>query len=270
MSGFEKQPGSGWRVEQPWQTPWPLADKVAVVVGGSGGIGSAIAQQLERSGCLVAVVGRSADKVEATVAKLERATAYSDYDVRRAEDVDRLFDRVVEEFQQVDLVINCAGIGRASSARLLPDTTVNLAENEWDEVIQTNLRGGFLVARRAARDMIPRRQGQILNISSARGAVRGQPFAAAYCAAKMACVAMFQALAEELRPFGIRAWSLLPDAVDTELIAKTKLANRGSLVAERFAEFVVNALALPADAGWSEPLVAPFSGSFESAKLETH
>ena len=86
----------------------------------------------------------------------------------------------------------------------------------------------------------------------------------------MACVAMFQALAEEVRPFGIRAWSLLPDAVDTELIAKTKLANRGSLVAERFAEFVVDLLALPADAGWSEPLVAPFGESHEPAAAETH
>lgn len=270
MSGFDQQLGQSWPSDQPWQTPWPLAEKVAVVVGGSGGIGSAIARQLDRSGCTVAVVGRAADKVEATVTKLQRATGYSGYDVRRADDVDRLFDTVCEELAHVDLVINCAGIGRASSARLLPDTTVNLAESEWDEVIETNLRGGFLVARRAARDMIPRRQGQILNISSARGAVRGQPFAAAYCAAKMACVAMFQALAEEVRPFGIRAWSLLPDAVDTELIAKTNLANRGSLAAERFAEFVVDALALPADASWSEPLVAPFSGTYEPAKVETH
>ena len=268
MSRCDEQHDSPWR--QHWQSPWLLAEKVAVVVGGSGGIGSAIARELDRAGCRVAVVGRAADKVEATVATLDHGAGYSGCDVRSAADIDRLFDNVIRDFAQVDLVINCAGIGRASSARLLPDTTVNLAESEWDEVIETNLRGGFLVARRAAREMIPRRQGQILNISSARGAIRGRPFAAAYCAAKMAGVAMFQALAEEVRPFGIRAWSLLPDAVDTELIAKTNLANRGSLVAERFAEYVIDSLALPADACWSEPLVAPLGGSIELVKAETN
>lgn len=256
--------------EQPWQTPWSLAGRVALVVGGSGGIGLPLARQLDRLGCQVAIAGRAAEKVEAAAAELDRGVGYSNCDIRRAADVDRLFDQVLAQFEQIDLVINCAGIGRGSASRLVPDTTANLAEAEWQEVIDTNLRGGFLVARRAARAMIPRRQGQIVNVSSARGAVRGRPFAAAYCAAKMACLVMYQSLAEELRPLGIRAWSLLPDAVDTELIAGTNLAKRGSMVAARFAAVVAELLSLPSDAEWSDPLVAPFDGPCEPWPAGAH
>jgi short-subunit dehydrogenase len=111
--------------------------------------------------------------------------------------------------------------------------------------------------------MLPRRKGQIVNISSARGALRGQPFAAGYCATKMGCLAMFQAMAEELRPLGIRVWSLLPEAVNTELIAGTQLAKRGLLAADRLAAVIAHMLALPSDAEWSDPLVAPMGGMLE-------
>lgn len=249
--------GAVGHITTPWHTPWPLPGQVALVVGGSGGIGAAIARELDRAGCQVAVAGRSAERVATVAQTLRRGCGYAGCDVRKSDDVDGLFDRVLADFERIEVVVNCAGIGRASSARMLPSTTANLPEAEWHEVLETNLRGGFLVARRAAQAMIPRRQGQILDISSARGAVRGQPFAAAYCAAKMGCVALFEALAEEVRPFGIRAWSLLPEAVDTDLIANTKLAHRGVMRTERLAEVVVEMLAMPGDAAWERPLVAP-------------
>ena len=248
----------------PWQSSGPLVGKVALVVGGSGGIGLAIARELNRLGCHVAIAGRSAERIETALAGLPAVVGYADCDIRITADVDRLFAKLLDRFSVVDVVVNSAGIGRAATARMVPDTTANLDEAEWDEVIDTNLRGGFLVARRAAQAMIPRRQGQIVSISSARGARRGQAFAAAYCAAKMALLAMFQSLGEELRPFGIRAWSLLPDAVDTELIAGTNLAKRGSLVSARLAAVVGELLMLPADAQWSDPLVAPLGAPLEA------
>lgn len=249
---------------QPWQSPWPLADKVALVVGGSRGIGLALARRLHQLGCHVVIAGRSAERVAAALAEMPGAMGCADCDVRDSASVERLFEDILRRYDRVDVVVNSAGIGRGSSARIVPDTTANLDEDQWSEVIDTNLRGGFLVARSAARAMIPRRQGQIVNISSARGARRGQPFAAAYCASKMGCLAMFQSLAEELRPLGIRVWSLLPDAVDTELIAGTNLAPRGSLLANRLADTIVELLSLPADAEWSDPLVAPFGGPVET------
>jgi NAD(P)-dependent dehydrogenase (short-subunit alcohol dehydrogenase family) len=242
----------------PWQEPWPLDGKVAVIVGGSGGIGLAIAREFDRLGSHVAVAARSPERVTSAVAQLERGVGFANCDVRSTADVDRLFDGVLDRFGVVDLVINAAGVGRAASGRIVPSITANLDEREWSEVVDTNLRGGFLVARRAAQAMIPRRQGQIVSISSARGAKRGQPFAAGYCAAKMALRAMFDSLAAELRPYGIRAWSILPDAVDTELIAGTNLAHRGSLTASCLAETVAELVTLPFDAQWSDPLVAPF------------
>lgn len=250
-----------------WHDPWPLAGKVAVVVGGTGGIGLAIARALDRQGCHVAISARSPERVAAAVAQLDRGVGFANVDVRSTEDVDRLFDSVLDRFDAVDLVINSAGVGRAASGRKVPSMTANLDEQEWNEVIDINLRGGFLVARRAAQAMIPRRQGQIVSISSARGAKRGQPFAASYCAAKMGLRAMFDSLAEELRPFGIRAWSLLPDAVDTGLIAGTNLAHRGSLTAARLAETVVELTTMPFDAQLDDPLVAPF-GSHLATSME--
>lgn len=236
-----------------------LAGQTAIVVGGSRGIGLALARELHAQSCHVCVAARDADRVERVVAELPGALGCAGCDARSAESIDRLFDQVLERFEKVDLVINSAGIGRAAGARLVPEPTSQLSESDWQEVVDTNLRGAFLVARRAARAMIPRRSGQIVHVSSARGALRGLPFAAAYCATKMACRAMFEALAEELRPLGIRAWSLLPDAVDTELIAGTRLANRGSMRAAELAAVVCEMLALPHDAAWENPLVAPFA-----------
>lgn len=255
---------SGQNDVSPWQSPWPLADKVALVVGGSRGIGLALARRLDQQGCQVVIAGRSSARVAAAQKEMPRAMGCADCDVRQSASVDKLFADILQRFGRVDVAVNSAGIGRGSSARLVPDTTANLDEAQWSEVIDTNLRGGFLVARAAARAMIARREGQIVNISSARGARRGQPFAAAYCAAKMGCLAMFQSLAEELRPLGIRVWSLLPDAVDTELIAGTNLAQRGSLPAAGLADAIVDLLSLPADAQWSDPLIAPFGGPVDS------
>lgn len=262
MSNRQAQPAPTW-------TRAALEHQVAIVVGGSRGIGLALAQALDRLGCRVTVAARGAAQVKQAIASMRHAAGHAGCDVRRAEDVQRVFDDVLSRHQQIDLVINSAGIGRASQARLVPDTTARLDEAEWQEVVDTNLRGGFLVARCAARAMIPRRQGQIVNISSARGAIRGQPFAAGYCATKMACLAMFHALAEELRPLGVRAWSLLPEAVDTDLIAGTQLAKRGLLSAERLADTIVEMLALPVDSEWSDPLVAPMGShlALQSAEV---
>lgn len=247
----------------PDSAPSPLADKVAVVIGGAGGIGLPLAAELQRLGCQMVIAGRSAESVAKALERVPGARGHAPCDVRDAASVAALFASVLEHYGRVDIVVNCAGIGRSSSARAVPTTTARLEEAHWNEVVDTNLRGSFLVARAAAQAMIPRKQGQIINISSARGARRGQPFGAAYCASKMAALSLFQALAEELQPLGIRAWSLLPDAVDTALIAGTQLAARGSMLAAGLAEVIAGLAAAPAEVRWHDPLVAPFAAAVE-------
>ena len=168
------------------------------------------------------------------------------------------FEQVIDQHGRIDIVVNCAGIGRSAGSRNWVEPTMTLSDDDWQEVCDTNLRGMFLVARAAAKHMVTQRSGQIVNISSARGAIRGLPFASAYCATKMATRAMFQSLAEELAPFGIRVWSLLPDAVATGLIADTTLGKRGTIDAAKMGSLIADLLAFPPDAVLHDLLLAPF------------
>lgn len=241
-----------------WQAPNELTDCVAIVTGGSGGIGLAIARELDRRGCHTVVTGRDATRVAEAAGQLEHGLGFPNCDLRSAERVEALFDFALAQWGRLDFVVSAAGIGRAArTARPIPDAVHSLATDEWDEVVDTNLRGMFLVCRAAARHMKQVRSGQIVNISSARAAVRGQPCAAAYSASKMAVLAMCQSLAEEMKPFGVRVTSILPDAVDTSLIAATRLARRGAMDPAALAEFVVELLAMPLDTGLESPLLAP-------------
>jgi 3-oxoacyl-[acyl-carrier protein] reductase len=241
-----------------WQTPIDLNDQVAIVAGGSGGIGLAIARELDRCGCRTVVTGRDASRVSEAVAALDRGVGFAGCDIRQAERVAELFDFALERFGRLDIVVGSAGIGRAAQPeRPIPDAVHSLPIAEWDEVIDTNLRGMFLLCRAAAKQMQAKRSGQIVNISSARAALRGQPCAAAYSASKMAVHAMFQSLAEEMKPFGVRVMSLLPDAVDTSLIAATRLARRGAMAPATLGEFVVDLLTMPMDSCFESPLLAP-------------
>jgi 3-oxoacyl-[acyl-carrier protein] reductase len=235
-----------------------LCGRSAVVVGGSRGIGWAIARELDHRGCRVMLASRDKERVRAAAATLQHGQGFAPCNVCSRDDVDRLFGAAEESLGEIHMVVASAGIGRSErSERTIADPVASLPESEWDEVIDTNLRGTFLVARRSVQHMLRYRRGQIVNISSARGARRGQAFGAAYCAAKMAARAMFEALAAEVASLGIRAFSLLPDAVDTGLIANTRLAHRGAISAEHLAQLVADMLAMPLDAVFEDPLAAP-------------
>jgi NAD(P)-dependent dehydrogenase (short-subunit alcohol dehydrogenase family) len=231
-----------------------FVEKVALIVGGTRGIGRALADALRTRGCQVIVASRAVPPPsEPSQSDFDRISC----DVRSQKEVDAAFQHVIERYGRVDIVVNCAGIGRSAGSRNRVESTMTLSDEEWQEVCDTNLRGMFLVARAAAKHMIPQRSGEILNISSARGAIRGLPFASAYCATKMATRAMFQSLAAELAPFGIRAWSLLPDAVNTGLIAETNLGKRGTIDAAQMGSLIADLLSLSSDAVVEDLLLAP-------------
>jgi len=254
----------------PWRRPVELRGQVAIVIGGSRGIGRATVESLARRGCPVVVAARGADAVRQTVAEVSGTVGFPECDVRDVHAVEALFQFALDRFQTVDILVNSAGIGLSErSASRTPQAVVSLDDHGFDDVLETNLRGLFLAVRAASRIMVARRHGQIIDISSARGARRGQGYGAAYCASKMATREMVESLADELAPRGIRVMSLLPDAVDTSLIAGTTLAPRGAMQPKVVGEFVAEMLSLPMDSTFDKPLLAPLGARTGHRKQPT-
>lgn len=200
---------------QPDTPPTPAARRpVALVTGGSRGIGRAIALELAAAGHDVAVTARSASAAQPVADTIRgahpaaRALAV-DLDVTAGESVRAAVARVEAELGPIAVLVNNAGIQRLG-------TVLEQTEADWDAVHATDLRGPFLVAQAVARRMVARRAGVIVNIASAAGIV---PFTgrAAYAAAKAGLIMLTRTLAHELAPHGIRANAVAPTFVETEL-----------------------------------------------------
>ena len=189
--------------------------QVALVTGAAGGIGAAVAQRLASEGAHVAVLDRDeagARQVAERIADAGgRASAHA-VDVSRADEVDALFDALAAERGRIDVLVNNAGVTR-------DNLLFKMSEEEWDTVIDVNLKSVFLCARAAQRAMVHARAGKIVNLSSrsARGA-RGQ---ANYAAAKAGIQGLTATLATELGPFGINVNAVAPGYVATEMTDRT-------------------------------------------------
>jgi NAD(P)-dependent dehydrogenase (short-subunit alcohol dehydrogenase family) len=200
-----------------------LEGKVAVVTGASRGIGLAIARLLVQAGAKVAGCARHA------------APGISPCDVGRATDVQRFAAEVLERFGPPDLLINNAGV--VARARL-EETTVE----SWDTVLDSNLKGTFLVTRAFLAAMRGRRGARIVNVASISGR-QGTAGLSAYCAAKHGVVGLTRALAEELRPDGIAVNAVCPGSVDTEMLRSGMPGARPDMSPEDVANVVIYLLA---------------------------
>ena len=198
-----------------------LEGKVALVTGGSRGIGAAISRELGSAGARVAVNYRSgkdaAEEVASEVGGI--ALAANVGDPAEAKD---LIERVESELGEVDVLVNNAGITR--------DTLIaRMSDEEWEEVIETNLRGTFNTCRAVARKMLRRRSGAIVNMTSVVG-LHGNPGQANYAASKAGIIGLTKALARELGSRGVRVNAVAPGYIATELTDVLSEEIRGAIL----------------------------------------
>lgn len=188
-----------------------LKGKVAVVTGGTRGIGESIARALAAEGASVFICGRDGARVKAAIAELSKNGAQVDgmaADVARYEDCRQLIARAAERFGGLDILVNNAGVGVFKPVD-------QITPQEWDEVIGTNLSGVFYCSREAIPWMRRRGGGYIFNISSLAGV---NPFAggAAYNASKFGLNGFSEAMMQDVRYDGIRVSYIMPGSVDTD------------------------------------------------------
>ena len=197
-----------------------LDGKVALVTGGSRGIGRAIAEALAEGGARVAVVGRDGDKAKAAAAALPGGGhAGFACDVADPQQVNATLEAVEAGLGPVDILVNNAGITRDNLAMRMKD-------EEWDDVIDTNLKAVFRMSKLVMRGMMKARTGRIINITSVVGEA-GNPGQANYAAAKAGVIALTKVMAKELARRGITVNAVAPGFVETEMTAAVDEAQKG-------------------------------------------
>ncbi len=192
-----------------------LKDKIALVTGGGRGIGRAICQELAARGATVVVnYKRSAAAAEEIVAEMQNGPGMGralQADVSDAEQVATLFKTISSEFGRIDILVNNAGMTRDNVIMMMKPA-------DFDVVIETNLRSCWLCCKTAARAMMRKRSGSIINISSVVG-IAGNGGQSNYAASKAGIIGLTKSLAKEVAPRGIRVNAVAPGFVDTAMTA---------------------------------------------------
>ena len=191
-----------------------LEGKVAVVTGGSRGIGLAIALRLSAEGAKVAICGRNLEAAEGVVAEIEAAGAVGvavAADVSRESEAEALIQTGIKRFGRLDILVNNAGITKDG-------LLVRMKEEDWDTVLDVNLKGAFFTTRAALRPMLRARGGRIVNISSVAG-MMGIPGQANYSAAKAGLIGFTKAVAKEVASRSITVNAVAPGFIETEMTA---------------------------------------------------
>ena len=191
-----------------------LTGQVAIVTGASQGIGRAIAETLAANGATVAIVARNAAKLAEVAAGIRAVGGKVEEfpsDVSKAESVTATVDAVVEKLGRIDILVNNAGVTRDT---LLP----RMSDEEWDEVLSTNLRGPFLFMRAVSRPMMQQRYGRIVNVSSVSGLI-GNPGQANYSASKAGLVGLTRTVAKELAGRKVTVNAVAPGFIASDMTA---------------------------------------------------
>ena len=202
-----------------------LADKVAVVTGAGRGIGRAVALAYARMGADVACVSRTEENSAKAAAEVEalgrRAWAVA-VDVSDTAAVDTAVGKILDEAGRVDILVNNAGVTR-------DNLLMRMSEEEWDTVLNTNLKGAFNFTKALTRPFIKQRSGRIINIASVIGLI-GNAGQCNYAASKAALIGFTKSVAKELAPRGITANAIAPGFIETDMTAALDDKVRESII----------------------------------------
>lgn len=198
-----------------------LKNKIALVTGARRGMGKSHALALARQGAMVAVTDINLEECQLVVDEIKsfggEAAAFK-LDVSDATEVNRVFDEVIKQFGRLDILVNNAGI-------YIPKPALEITENEWNKMTDINLKGQFLCAQRAAKEMIKNKWGRIINISSidSGGVGIGLAGGAHYAASKGGVIGMTEVLATEWAQSGVTVNVIGPGAIDTPMVAAAQI-----------------------------------------------
>jgi NAD(P)-dependent dehydrogenase (short-subunit alcohol dehydrogenase family) len=209
-------------------SPHEFEGRVAIVTGASSGIGRATAEMLAARGALVTCFARSATK-----AGIDERMQAVDGDVSDPEAIEKLFSAAESRFGDCDILINCAGM-------IDPKLLIDVRPDEWDRMFAVNVRGVYLASRRALPAMMAKRSGAIVNVASISGVIGPEKFPGyvSYCASKAAVIAMTEAMAVDVKSYGVRVNSVSPGSVDTRMWAEASGGAPASMTAEEVAEVI--------------------------------
>ena len=212
-----------------------LEGQVAVVTGSTRGIGRAIAERLYAAGAKVAIVGRQVDAAQAVAANLgERASGFG-CDVSDRAQVDGLIEAVEARFGGVSVLVNNAGITR-------DNLLLRLSEEDWDAVLDANLKGAFLMTRAVIKGMMKRRVGRIINITSIVGLI-GNKGQANYAASKAGLIGFTKAVAREYASRNVLVNCVAPGYIETDMTAALPAEAQSTLLGQ----IALGRLGQPAD-----------------------
>jgi 3-oxoacyl-[acyl-carrier protein] reductase len=191
-----------------------LSGKVALVTGGSRGIGAAVCRDLSSHRAKVAINYRenreAAERVQNEIEGRGSSAILVQADISKASEVSRIFQTIQESFGRLDILVNNAGVIRDGFLMLM-------GEEDWDEVMDTNLKGVYLCSKAACRMMIGQRRGKIINLVSP-SALSGRAGQVNYSASKGGVVSLTKSLARELSRFGITVNAVSPGIIETEMV----------------------------------------------------
>jgi len=206
-----------------------LTGRVALVTGSTRGIGRSIAEMLASCGARVAVVGRDATRASAVASEISPEARGFACDVSDIASVMALVAAVEQEFGAVDILVNNAGLTR-------DNIMLRLKDDDWDAVIDANLRGAFVAIRAATRGMMKRRWGRVINIASVVGLV-GNKGQSNYAASKAGLIGLTKSVAKEFASRNILANAIAPGFIETDMTnamtAEARAALMGSIPLER-------------------------------------
>ena len=203
-------------------TTYDLGGKVALVTGGSRGIGRAIAGRLHAAGAKVGIVARDEVRAQATATELgERAFAVA-ADVGKSEQVTKAVAEVEKALGPIDILVNNAGLTRDG-------LLMRMSDADWDQVLDANLKGAFNTMKVVTRGMMKRRDGRVINITSVVGII-GNAGQANYAASKAGLIGLTQSVARELASRNVRVNAVAPGFIDTDMTRELSEEQRKKLL----------------------------------------